>query len=452
MQESQDGELCQNLSEADRHRELLDRVANSRLFSNCHALRAFLLYVGEHAIAGRFEEIKEQQIGSRVFGRKLDYDPAADNIVRVRARQLRQRLNDYFESEGRDEPVVISIPKGHYIPVFQSRQPEGSTGSEFQKLDPLDLAENTPTPEKLFPKRTAILSRYALWGALAVMLAAAVVSVVLESRQPAKSISDSTRPDPVTNALWAQLFSASGPDLTVISADAGFALWQDISNRNLNLGDYLSRSWYAKDEAGDVKMREIAIRRFTSPADLDLSARITDLAHSYHSRAKVRFARNVDIHELRSGNVVLLGSRRSNPWVELFEPRMNFVLEFDRDRHGPAFRNRSPRPGEPKMVALDSSLSVQGPESKLIESYAVAALLPGLTDHGNVLILEGLSMEGTEAAGEFVLNPQRFGPFLRRIGQKSNEPVKPFEVLLKLTAVAGGFADPEVVAFRYPAQ
>jgi hypothetical protein len=220
----------------------------------------------------------------------------------------------------------------------------------------------------------------------------------------------------------------------------------------LTLGDYLSRSWYAKDEAGGVKMREIAIRRFTSPADLDLSTRITDLAHSYRSHAKIRFARNVDIHELRSGNLVLLGSRRSNPWVELFEPRMNFVLEFDRDRHGPAFRNRSPRPGEPKMVALDSSLSVQGPESKLIESYAVAALLPGLTDHGSVLILEGLSMEGTEAAGEFVLNPQRFGPFLRRIGQKSNQPVKPFEVLLKLTAVAGGFADPEVVAFRYPAQ
>lgn len=447
MQEPEEGQVCQNQSDPDRNRELLDRVANSRLFSNCHALRAFLLYIGEHAIAGRFEEIKEQQIGSRVFGRKLDYDPAADNIVRVRARQLRQRLNDYFETEGRDEPVVISIPKGHYIPVFQTRHSDIETATEFQKLDPLDF-----TQEKPLPRRNGIPSRYALWGALAVLLAAAITGAVLETKQSPKVLSESPGPDPVTNALWAQLFSPSGPDLSVISADAGFALWQDISGRNLNLGDYLSRSWYAKDEAGDVKMREIAIRRFTSPADLDLSARITDLAHSYHSHAKVRFARNVDIHELRSGNLVLLGSRRSNPWVELFEPRMNFVLEFDRDRHGPAFRNRSPRPGEPKMVALDSSLSVQGPESKLIESYAVASLLPGLTDHGNVLILEGLSMEGTEAAGEFVLNPQRFGPFLRHMGHKSNEPVKPFEVLLKLTAVAGGFADPEVVAFRYPAQ
>ena len=78
--------------------------------------------------------------------------------------------------------------------------------------------------------------------------------------------------------------------------------------------------------------------------------------------------------------------------------------------------------------------------------------LPGLADHGNVLILEGLSMEGTEAAGEFVLNPKWFGGFLQKIGQKNTNRIKPFEVLLKLRAVAGGFADPEVVASRYPAQ
>ncbi len=198
-------------------------------------------------------------------------------------------------------------------------------------------------------------------------------------------------------------------------------------------------------------MREIAVRRFTSPADLMLSVRLVEMAHSYGDQARVRYSRNVDIQEVRSGNVVLLGSRRSNPWVELFEPRMNFVLEFDPGR-GPAFRNRSPKPGEPKMVALDSRLSVQGPETKRIESYAVAALLPGPTGRGNVLIIEGLSMEGTEAAGEFVTNPERFGTFLRRIGKKDSAPMKPFEVLLKLTAVAGGYADPEILAYRYPEQ
>lgn len=460
MQQSEGGQVCQNLSEADQQRELLERVANSRLFSNSHALRAFLLYIGEHAIAGKLDAIKEQQIGCRVFGRKSDYDPAEDNIVRVRARQLRQRLHDYFIGDGRDEPVIISIPKGHYIPVFKPRDNE----REPEKLDPListvplngpvlDLDGNGMQEWNAPPLLRHVRAKSAILSfVLGVLLTVAIAVGLLWFKQDVKSSPDQSAPDPVTKCLWAQLLPPGGPDLTVVSADAGFALWQDISDRNLNLGDYLSRDWYTKDAAGDVKMREIAIRRFTSPADLGLTARIVELAHSYNTHAKVRFARNVDINELRSGNLILLGSRRSNPWVELFEPRMNFVLEFDRERHGPAFRNRAPKPGEPDVVALASRLSVQGPESRLIESYAVAALLPGLADHGNVLILEGLSMEGTEAAGEFVVNPKWFGAFLQKIGQKNTKRIKPFEVLLKLRAVAGGFADPEVVASRYFAQ
>jgi hypothetical protein len=59
-------------------------------------------------------------------------------------------------------------------------------------------------------------------------------------------------------------------------------------------------------------------------------------------------------------------------------------------------------------------------------------------------------MEGTEAAGELLTDPERFGMLLRRIGWKGAEPIRPFEVLLKLTAIAGGYAGPELIAFRYP--
>lgn len=434
-------------SDGKQHLELLHRIANSRSFSACHTLRAFLLYVGEHAIAGRLDAIKEQQIGSHVLGRKPDYDPAEDNIVRVRARQLRQRLSEYFAGEGIDEPVIVSIPKGHYIPVFEPR-----IATPNYPPDPATPPVSTSDPSSEVPASLKLRRFGIRAGALSVVaVIVAVIVPLLWSMHRAKPVSDSSSSQ-TTGPLWSQLFPTGGPELTVITADAGFALWQDITDRSLNLGDYLSRRWYTEGVAADLKMREIAIRRFTSPADLSLAVRIAEIAGSYNGRARVKFARNVDIHEVRSGNLVLIGSRRSNPWVELFEPRMNFVLEYDRNRHGPAFRNRSPKPGEPDLVALDSSLSVQGPETKLIESYAVAALLPSPTDRGHVLIVEGLSMEGTEAAGEFVTNPKRFATLLRRIGQKNDKPIKPFEVLLGLTAVAGGYADPELIAYRYPMQ
>lgn len=445
MRHLEDGHVCHSPSDAERCRELLHRIEKSRLFSSCHALRAFLLYVGEHAIAGQLDAIKEQQIGNRVFGRKPDYDPAQDNIVRVRARELRQRLSEYFAGEGRNEALVVSIPKGHYIPVFQPRNFENE----------MAILNARPLPEQESARRLASdrkIPRFRVLGWLMLFTVAAVLlGITLWSQQRSKSIADQQSSD-ATRCLWGQLFPPGGPELTVVFADAGFALWQDITDRNLDLGDYLNRRWYGEDAAGDLKRREIAMRRFTSPADLDLAIRIAGIARSYDSGVRVRFARNVDIHEVHSGNLVLLGSRRSNPWVELFEPRLNFVLESDRNGRGPAFRNRSPQKGEPSEVALDSRLSAEGPESRVVKSYAVAALLPGPTEHSSVLIIEGLSMEGTEAAGEFVTNSRRFGTFLQKIGQKPDKPIKPFEVLLGLTAIAGAYADPELIAYRYPVE
>ena len=201
---------------------------------------------------------------------------------------------------------------------------------------------------------------------------------------------------------------------------------------------------------GNPELREIAARRYTSPADLTVSLRLAEIARNLGGRLKVQFARSMDIHDVSAGNLVFLGSRRSNPWVALFEPKLNFVLDDATNLPGPRFRNKAPKPGEPKDFAINSPLEVHGAEDKSTESYAVAALLPAPSGTGMVVIIEGLSMEGTEAAGEFVTNLERFGALLRRIGLKKNARVKPFEVMLKLTAVAGGYANAELIAYRYP--
>ncbi len=195
-------------------------------------------------------------------------------------------------------------------------------------------------------------------------------------------------------------------------------------------------------------MREIAVRRYTSPADLSVSLRLAEITKALGRQMKVQFARSVDIHDMKGGSLVLLGSRRSNPWVELFEPSMNFVLVYRSGADGPCFLNRSPKAGEPKYFSMPSSLEVRGAEDKSIDSYALAALVPNPSGRGVAVIVEGLSMEGTEAAGEMITNLDRFGDLLRRIGVKKNAPIQPFEVLLKLTAVAGGYGQSELCAYR----
>ena len=87
-------------SQPDSRWELVLRVADSIYFRKGPKLRAFLLYVCENTILGRVENVREQLIGSKVFGRSTDYSLSDDNIVRVEARELRKRLGAYFASEG----------------------------------------------------------------------------------------------------------------------------------------------------------------------------------------------------------------------------------------------------------------------------------------------------------------------------------------------------------------
>jgi hypothetical protein len=109
------------MPEEREKREFVRRIADSPAFRGAPRLREFLLFVTECALSDRLDDISEQHSGHVVFRRPVDYDSANDNIVRVSARQVRTKLKEYADGEGRDEPWVLGIPKGAYIPVFTPR-------------------------------------------------------------------------------------------------------------------------------------------------------------------------------------------------------------------------------------------------------------------------------------------------------------------------------------------
>ncbi|HYL38612.1 MAG TPA: hypothetical protein VEV17_22030, partial [Bryobacteraceae bacterium] len=103
-------------------RRQLERVLSSAEFVRSERLSRFLRLVVELHLDGKDEEIKESLIGVEVFGRRPDYDPKRDSIVRTEASRLRARLFEYYAGGGKADPVIIDLPKGRYMPVF--RQPE----------------------------------------------------------------------------------------------------------------------------------------------------------------------------------------------------------------------------------------------------------------------------------------------------------------------------------------
>ena len=97
-------------------REQLTKLLASEIFVRSARLSRFLQFTVNRTLAGRQSEIKEYVIGVEVYNRRSSYDPASDSIVRTEARRLRGKLKQYYESDGKTDPVRIVFRPGSYIP------------------------------------------------------------------------------------------------------------------------------------------------------------------------------------------------------------------------------------------------------------------------------------------------------------------------------------------------
>jgi hypothetical protein len=96
----------------------LERIGRSTRIKRAERLIQLLNFLVETTLSGHSDYLKETTIGVSVFGRSPDYDPKADTIVRSQAWRLRAKLSDYYASEGAEDSVIISIPKGQYTAIF----------------------------------------------------------------------------------------------------------------------------------------------------------------------------------------------------------------------------------------------------------------------------------------------------------------------------------------------
>src|SRR3984893_18595658 len=117
-------------------RSALDRILRSRVFVHSHRIRRFLQFVVEECLLGQQYRLKAYLIGLEVFSRQETFDPRVDSIVRVEARRLRTKLEEYYATEGQECEIRIQLRKGSYVPVFELRRSGLSTGSLFPKPAP----------------------------------------------------------------------------------------------------------------------------------------------------------------------------------------------------------------------------------------------------------------------------------------------------------------------------
>jgi hypothetical protein len=409
----------------DARWEVVQRVAASACFHRSPRLRELLLYICERAIQNRPEELREQLIGRGVFGRQADYNPAEDNIVRVEMRQLRKRLEEYFATEGKDEPNIVVIPKGAYLPIWEPR--ESLSVAVVPRLTPIDRQHRT----------------WRFWAAGAAIVVLIGVSIWLgnENRKMQQRLGATPKIDRA--ALWPLLFN-NGQETSVVCADSSLVVAQTVLHRSVTLEEYLSHDYTAKlanSDAAKSVLRSLPNWLFTDMTDVRLVQRLSRLNADHWDKVSIRSARNTQIQDFKHGNSILLGSIRSNPWDSLFQPVTNFRFEYDEQAHAAYIRNQQPEKGE-QTVYQAARPGQSG------DSYSVIALVPNLRKTGYVLMIAGTTGEGTESAGEFIMNPASSSELISRLTTRNKGRIPYFEVLLKSGTLAGVAKNSEIVAER----
>src|SRR5258705_5332676 len=163
--------------EGDSRWELVRGVIESPHLKGSTRLRDFLLPLTACAIRETPEVATEQQIGIRVFQRSPGFNSSEDSIVRSQARLLRLKLSAYFNAEGASDPLIIEIPKGHYLPVFLPSKRAGEESAKEQfALIRVEEGKDVPLSG---PSRTPGTERQRGWLALAGVALALLLCVFL---------------------------------------------------------------------------------------------------------------------------------------------------------------------------------------------------------------------------------------------------------------------------------
>lgn len=427
--------------------QLAQRIAASKSFSKSAFLPRFLLYVCYQKLVGNGHLINETRLGIDVFHRPENYSPAEDNIVRNYARILRKRIEGYFQREGPFESIHLTIPRGGYIPVFEYSQPrEEQRTVKDASPDEADLPsqdENPVSKSALFSPvaaRRRIPARLRLPASffLGAVLCLAAVIILVSTGILRWNIPTHTGSNAAGMPVWRAMFQQK-EDTLIVPTDSGLGILQNLTHQPITLTQYLNGS-SLKSGRNNSSLIDLQSQHYTSLVSLDIILGLTRMTMFNPSRCFIRYPRFLSIRDFRDFNVILLGSIHANPWVSLFQDQLNFRPFFLPTVNDSYILNLQPRKGEQAIYRNQS-----GPEHHI--TYGVIDYLPNLNASGHILLVQGLSMAGTQAAANVLMQ----SPDLDRWIRAALEPdgsLRPFELLVRCDTLEADAPTGEIIAMH----
>jgi hypothetical protein len=394
----------------------LSRILDSPSFRGSRRCCRLLEYSVHQVLKGATPEgLKERTIGIEALQRPADYDTSEDAIVRVTANEVRKRLAQYYQGAETQGSPAISLPPGSYAVTFH--------------WPPTVAPPVVVEPVRVEPARSD-----RKWVVL-LLVGLAVIGGILWFWTARNRAAARPTPAPQTKAdpLWSRVFNP-GQKTNIVISDTVYREIQYFLGRDLSLSEYLSPGYPSSLVASaKPEMRStiefLGQQQTTSVGSAAMGSRLLVFGLRQGGNPVIRYPRHINAREFRTDNFILLGSRLSVPWEELFVPSLNFPLVTDTKTHDVYLLNRSPRPRESADFRESSNNE---------ETYADIAVLPNLGGNGTVLILNGIDMVAAEAAGEFAMGGSISAAARSRF----------IEVLIRVKAIGGTVASMEIAAMR----
>lgn len=373
----------------------LERLVTSDALRSSRRSVAFLRYIVEQTLQGNAEELKERTIGVGVFGKALTYDTNLDHAVRTAATELRKRLSIYYgQEEHRDELRILLVP-GSYVPQFRPPETAAPETVSTESVRPLEEITSAPAPTAVSTVETAVqqdppgrsrrvLGEHPGWWALCagvILVASVAAGLNVLGREHSTPM----------QRFWQPLLRSDGPVLIAVGDVPGGPPIPSAST----------------PDSSPPSPKPASPGPISIPfADAITTARVAGVFAEYGRETLIRRETASSFADLRERPVVLIGAF-NNGWSLRLTRNLRFSLAMDpserliyiRDREHPESRawrwSIDPHPGEKDRSSPQP-----------LHDYAlISRILDSETGH-DVVVIGGLYVYGTQAAGDFVSNPQ----------------------------------------------
>jgi len=401
------------------YRGQIDKILSSHALHGSESLCKLLRYLADHALDHPGAAPKEYQIATEVFGRPSDFDPHVDSTVRVQAGRLRGKLAEYYGSEGADDQILVDFPRGTYALAFHGRPAAGRNHGAVHE-PPSDAVQ---TPRK--------------WLAAFILLCIALSAVVavttdrLLNRRTAEARlgGEITGVPTVLRVFWRGFLTGS-QEPWVIFSNAAFVGRPDSGMR-----------YYNSARDGQVH----TLDHYTGVGEVLAVHALDNVFGRLQQQIRVKRGSLFSLDDAKNNDLILIGSPSEN--LTLLEIPSTREFIFKKITSGPRtgaveIVNLHPEAGEPKSYLATPS------DETLADDYSVIALVKGLNPARSEMILAGTTTIGTEAAVEYVCQPDYLEQLLLRLAVSNSGELKPFEAVLHVKVTRGVPVGSELVALR----